>query len=90
MKVKVLNLEGGKLCVATVEYLQKKYFVEIAKIDCYDNRIIIGQVIELKYLNAQDKFINPNENTKFMYYISLVFFLVPIYFLLKMIKIGLS
>ena len=88
--VKVLNLNGARLCIATIEYLNKVYRVEIAKIDCFENRVMIGQSIELRYMKSLDKFIIPTLKTQLIYFMSLVFFVVPLYFLLKMIKRGFS
>jgi hypothetical protein len=86
VKVAIKNIQGGRLCTGVVDFNEKSYSVEFAKNDCYNNSLSIGSKIELRYLDEIDKFIIPSSNTIVMYYISLAFFTVPLFFLLKMIK----
>ncbi len=85
VEVIVINLQGGRTCSAIIDYNQKNYKVKLAKTDC-NNRVLIGEKITLKYLKEWDKFIFPEKRTLLIYYISLFFFLVPTYFLFKMIR----
>lgn len=86
MEVFLVDLKAGRLCTADILYNNKSYSVELAKNACYENEIRTGKVIQLKYLKEYDKFIIPESNTLIMYYISFLFFIVPLFFLIKILR----
>ncbi len=82
----LVNIKPGRLCTATILYDNRYYSVELAKSDCYDNEISTGKKIKLKYLKNADEFIIPESNVTMIYYLSILFFIVPIAFMLKIIR----
>lgn len=69
-----------------VKYEQKVYNVSIGKNDCIEGRYKNGNKIEILYGIEYDKMQLPSERSDLLYWMSIIFFIIPLYCLLQVIK----
>ena len=72
----------------TVEVLLfgKNYEIRIGKNKCFDGFYQLGDPVNVIYSDIYDGAINANANVKIGYWMSICFFIMPIYFLYKIIR----
>lgn len=69
-----------------VKYKQKVYNINIGKNDCIEGRYKNGDKIEVLYSKEYDKMQLPSEKSNLLYWMSIIFFIIPLYFLLEIVK----
>ncbi len=69
-----------------VEYDLKTYTINIGKNDCIEGRYSIGDKIVVKYSSEYDKMQLPTERTNLVFWMSILFFLIPLYCLVQIIR----
>ncbi len=69
-----------------VKYKQKLYNINIGKNDCIEGRYKNGDKIEVLYGKQYDKMQLPSERSELLYWMSILFFAIPLYCLLQIIK----
>jgi hypothetical protein len=69
-----------------VKYKQKVYNINIGKNDCIEGRYKNGDKIEVLYSKEYDKMQLPSEKSNLLYWMSIIFFIIPLYFLIEIVK----
>ncbi len=64
----------------------EKYILKIGKVDCIKGKYKIGDKVTVLYSSAYNALILPNAKVKLILYMSLLFFLFPLYCLYHLIK----
>lgn len=69
-----------------VKYRQKSYNINIGKNDCIEGRYKNGDKVEALYGKEYDKLQLPSERSELLYWMSILFFVIPLYCLIQIIK----
>lgn len=69
-----------------VLHMGKEYSVQVSKNKCIEGKYHIGDSVDMIYYKPLDHFILPYNNVKLGYYLSIFFFVLPIYFLFELIR----
>ena len=69
-----------------VKIEQKTYNISIGKNDCIQGFYKVGDTLKVLYSSVYDRAQRPEQFTYFSYIVSILFFCLPIYFLLLLIK----
>jgi hypothetical protein len=69
-----------------VEYNNKKYNINIGKNDCIEGKYKIGDRVNVLYSSIYDKVQLPSERSSLLYWMSILFFLIPVYCLFQIIR----
>lgn len=101
IEFKLANTEGKKVAVEvvgipnlcqrrnnriTVQYEKKKYSVLISNKACIEGRFRIGDKVEMIYIPRFDKLFIESSTSKFNFILSIALFLIPIVFLVLLIR----
>gem|GEM_PF-2094188 len=87
----VVEVDGVPNCgrssnTMDVKFKQKIYNINIGKNDCIEGRYKNGDKIEVLYGKEYDKMQLPSERSNLLYWMSIIFFMIPLYCLLQIIK----
>ncbi len=77
---------GSSSNTVDVEYHLKTYTIKIGKNDCIEGRYSIGDKLMVKYSSKYDKMVLSTERTTLAFWMSVLFFLIPFYCLVQMIR----
>ena len=78
--------ECGKSSNTMKVLLDRKVFtLDIGKNDCIQGQYSIGDVVEVLYCRECGQAILPESNAIFRYWLSLVFFAIPLYLLILLV-----
>ena len=69
-----------------VKLKENIYSINIGKNDCINGRYRIGDSVEVLYSITYNKAVLPTERTNLLYWMSLLFFIVPIYCLYQVLR----
>ena len=74
---------GGTIKVSLHE---KEYNLSIGRVDCIEGNYSIGSQVKNLYGRDYDYMILPEDKAELGFYLSLLFFILPLYFLYQLIK----
>lgn len=77
---------GRSNSTVDVRYMNKIYLLRIGKNDCIKGEYSIGDKVPVIYSDVYDYMITPGRQVAFLFYMSIVLWVLPLYCLYKLIK----